>query len=321
MKSKYFGIFTKEKYNIPNPNEIIKLFIKDNIFKETVSGKILEQKKTNEKNGFEFRVGFNLNEREYYYTFELVSEVYSFMMTYFTGSLKIHLILFQRDFEIENYGLSEKKKKKKAKKIFDKLFFQLTDKKDIALNENKIDTNVIEKRFNSLKREQNKLIESLKFEEEILNNYLLGKKDFFTRELLDQNQLLLKIFEFEKKLSILIGLNKKFQFEYDDIFTPKPKAKLIYEEYSHEFHSLKQIEFIENQITSIEKVNRAFVKSLFDFFSNKLKIKTPSGKLFGEIINDYFSHNFSIIKLNGSEGDSHDDKIKKIEKDWEIFTN
>jgi hypothetical protein len=48
---------------------------------------------------------------------------------------------------------------------------------------------------------------------------------------------------------------------------------------------------------------------------------TPSGKVFGEIINNHFGFDFYEIGLNGSEGDRHSKRIEGFKKEWESFTN
>jgi hypothetical protein len=152
--------------------------------------------------------------------------------------------MFNHNFDIKTYGYSKKKKTKEALKEFNSLFLKVCKKDQIGLGKDSNNNIGAEKRFVTLKKVQGGLIEKLKGEVIILNNYLYGNNGYFTRELIDSHPYLLEIFEFKNKLSILIDLNKKFQFEEDDIFTPKTKAKIIFAEHNDKFQSLKQVEFI-----------------------------------------------------------------------------
>ena len=125
-----------------------------------------------------------------------------------------------------------------------------------------------------------------------------------------------KIFQFENDLKILIKLNRKFSFTKDDVFTPKPKSKQIFEEFQDKFHSLKQIKFIEKQLENLSNQNHAFVVSLFYFLKKEIGIKTPSAKIFREIINENYSLNIGEIKLSDPNNLKHKERIKKIHEDW-----
>ncbi|MEE9407703.1 MAG: hypothetical protein V3V28_06490 [Polaribacter sp.] len=173
--------------------------------------------------------------------------------------------------------------------------------------------------FKALKKIQFGLIEKIKQEETILHCYLYGHTDYFNRELLDTHPLLLEIYEFENKLNIIIELNKKFQFEKDDFFTPKSIAQKIHEDYPKDFDSLLQLQFIEHQILNNKKVNRAYIFSIFYLFKKELSINAPTAKLFGEVINSYFNFDFGELKDNSSTNLEHDKRIEKLKKDWNNF--
>ena len=239
-------------------------------------------------------------------------------MTHYKAGLGSH-INFNLKFYQDTFGLNFSESKKIAQECF-KIYYnniQINPSFNLKIDKNR---NIIPAtNFESLKRHKEYLLLNLERKSELIIPYLAGDNEYFKRTLFENNSMIKEIFEFENNLKILIELNRRFKFEHDDIFTPKPKSKLIFEEYSNQFHSLKQIEFIENQIASYEKVNRAFIISLFDFFSGSLNIKTPSAKLFREIINEYFSFNFSEIGLNGSEGEKHRQRIETFKKIGEIL--
>lgn len=323
MNYKYFGILTEDMYNSFDEDQMLNFFLEKHLITayRTLEYIKKEDKLTNEKGQFETTVRGMLSDFKYKYSEELLDHIFLYLKSFFSGLIEVNIIMYNRNFDIKTYGYTKKKKRKEAFIKFDKLFFKICKEEQIGLGKNLNNETGAEKRFVTLKKVQGGLIQKLKGEEIILTNYLYGNNDYFTRELIDTHPYLLEIFEFENKLSIMIDLNKKFKFEEDDVFTPKPKSELIFKEHSNEFESLKQIEFIEHLITTKEKINRAFIVSLFDFFSRKLIVKTPSAESFGKIINHHFNFNFGEIKLNGSEGDLHFKRIKKIKKDWEDFTN
>jgi hypothetical protein len=305
MKQEYFGILTEKMNNSFSHDEMETFLVEKKILEIVFPLRYIKDKKTLEKSSIERVNRVYLNEIHYDFSSELVHDIHQFLLNkFFKGALEVNLMMFNQNFGANTYGLSQKKKRKEALKNFDKLFFEI------------IESNT-EKRLVSLKLKRDLIINKLKRKNPLINNYLFGNNTFFTRELIDKDSLLLEIFEFENKLAILIDLNKKFKFEEDDVFTPKTKAQTIFEEYKDEFHSLKQIEFIEKKLKDLANQNHAFVVSLFFFFKKEIKIKTPSAKIFQEIVNTNFNHNFGEIKLSDPQNLEHQKRLKKIHQEWD----
>jgi hypothetical protein len=319
MGFKYFGIITEEKYRSLSKIDKGNFLFENHLTQLSTPPVTLTFNKTNEKSSFEASGKIPLDNFIYKFSNSLVSNVYLFLKDYIIGAVKANMIVFYRDFDNDTYGFSKKKKRKEALRRFGELFYQVVSNDEVGLEINSKNEKGAEKRVKSLKRKQKELIFRLKKEKELVENYIFGNTEYYTRELLDTHPLLIDVFFFENTLAILIDLNKKFKFEIDDVFTPKTKAQLIYEEYPDEFQSLKQLEFIEKQLFGTVKPNRALVISLFDFFKNKENINTPTAELFGEIINSYFDFKFSTIKLNGSISLKHEKRLEKFKKEWEDY--
>jgi hypothetical protein len=315
MKDKYFGILPNELYLNNNEKEIENYLLDNKLLCFVKSGTPTNSYQTSNVGEFAIKPTFHPENSSYKYIDAIAENLYSFLTLHYERGLG-NIILFNRDFDNETFGFLKFEKRKVALSYFNKIFSRNVKPSQIGVKYNSVKEIVTENRFTSLKKRRDSFKYKLRDNKQIVLPFLAGKKDFFNREVFENNELIKEIFIFENDLLILIDLNKKFQFEEDDIFIPKPKAKLIYEEYSDEFQSLEQVEFIEQQISSKEKVNRAFIVSLFDFFNTEL-IDTPSGEIFGEIINSCFGFGFGEIKLNGSEGESHSKRKKK----WENFTN
>ncbi|RCS28087.1 hypothetical protein DUT90_01915 [Polaribacter sp. WD7] len=256
----------------------------------------------------------------YRYTTSVIEELYSFLLDHYKSGLNQY-ILFNLSFYEETFGKTYEKSKEIALNYFNTYYNQIPIHPSFKLkfdsNRNMIPT----PKFESLYNYKKNLLLNIENKSELIIPYLAGNIDFYNSHLFHNNFIIKEVFEFENNLKILIELNRRFKFEEDNIFTQKSISQKIFEKYEDEFDSLKQIEFIEYQIKLKEKTIRADIVSLFDFFSNHLNIKTPSGKVFGEIINSYFDFNFSKIKLNSSESTKHFKNIEKLKKDWENFTN
>ncbi|ARV06108.1 hypothetical protein BTO04_05050 [Polaribacter sp. SA4-10] len=321
MENKYFGKLPLELYENKKLEEIIDYLSENKVCTKTAGvSYIVEHKKTNDLGVDSSKI----NHKEAYSSlnFEdnLINELYRFLLTHYTRGLGDY-IMVDLNLSKETFGMPYKDKRNIALKYFNLYFGEISIPIQFSFTFDD-DRNIIPAtNFQKLKRVRDELKGNLTKNIDLLLPYLAGELSFFNRELFETNTTITKIFHFENILKILIKINNEYKFEEDDIFTPPPISKIIYEEYSDQFHCLKQVKFIENQITSNEKVNRAFIVSLFHFFSNKLKIKTPSGKIFGEIINNYFGCDFGEIGLNGSEGNRHYTRIENFKNEWESFTN
>lgn len=311
MRKKYYGIYNGQVNENSEMSEMLNFFLKNNLLSKTISCINYNKEKTLEKNGFKKTINLNSENIKYVFSDEVTNEVYSYFKNKMLRSINANLLLFEDEFENSIYGYSEKKKRKRALKefnqLFDEIFHIIFDNSQIILGS---------KKFPKIQLVKQNLLNKLKEETEIIVNFLCGNDLFFTRNLLDTNQFLLKMFDFENNLAKIIALNKRFQFEDDDIFTPKSIAKLIYEEYSYEFHSLKQVEFIEKHLFNEENKNYSFVVSLFYFFSDEIKIKTPPADLFKEIITNNFDFTFSKIKLNVPSNSKHKKRITLLKEQW-----
>lgn len=257
---------------------------------------------------------------KFIYTNAVSQEFYKYLLNHYSAGLGNN-ILFNLDLEEDVFGLDKNERKKIGLKYFNFYYNKVPNKIGLKF---KFDENrlvVPNTKFEYLKRYQETLINNLDYELELIIPFLAGDNNYYNKNLFDNNTTIKNIFEFENNLKILIELNNQFKLEENDVFATKPISKIIYQKYAEKFHSLKQVEFIENQILKTEKINRAFAICLYDFFNNVLCITMPSAKVFGEIINSYFNFDFSTLKLNGNESNTHRNRVKKIKKDWDNFTN
>lgn len=318
-EKKHFGILPKNLYLKNNIDEIIQYFVSNKICKQFISRGIIGKLEKTDKLG-EFRTRGQLSEEKNItiYSKNISNEFYEFLLDHYNAGLGSH-ILFDFEFDQNTFGLDFNDSRKIALDYFNTHYNQLAiiDSFKYSFDENR---NIVPAtRFEALERHKKSLLSNLERKLELIIPYLAGDDSYYNRELFETNATIKEIFDFENILQILVNLNKKYQFEKDDDKSSKSIAMKIFENYGDEFDSLKQIEFIEFYIESKEKVVRADILALFDFFLNELKIKKPSGKKFGDIINNYFQQNFGEIKLNGSAGDTHKIRLNKLYNAWEKF--
>lgn len=317
----FYNIIPKHLSKTNDIKLITKYLIEKNICQEFIDHKYLGNlQKTNKLGELYSKNRLSKIYKKITYSKEVITEFYNFLLTHYKFGLGQN-ILFNLDFNEDVFGLSLDESKKIASKYFKLYYNKIPIHPSLTLKVDK-DRNVIPTPyFESLKKYKETLLNKIEDKSELVIPYLAGNDNYYNRPLFENNEIIKEIFEFENNLKILLELNKKYQFEKVDIFNPTSKSERIYTENINYFDSIKQVQFIENQIYSQKNVNRAFIKCLFDFFRNKLKINTPSGKRFGDVINNYYNFSFGEIKLNGNEGATHEDTIKKIKKEWEIFNS
>ena len=316
MENKYFGIIDENNLRNLNYEELEKYLIKKQLLQPVHSISITPEK-TNDIG--QLRAAFEISPKNFsniYYQ-EITNEVIQFLLSHYKAGIGGNKAIFNRDFDDETFGLSKLEKKKVALDYFNKYFNLAKGITEVGLRYNSEMETVAEKRFQTLKRINNSFYCDIQnFDNNLVLAYLIGLKDYFDRELFETDPFILEMFQFENNLSILIRINNEFKFEEEDVFTAKNKAKIIFEEYNDKFQSLKQVEFIEQKLKNIANQNHSFVVSLFFFFKKEIKIKTPSAKIFQEIINNNFKHNFGEIKLSDPQNSEHKKRLKKLHLEW-----
>jgi hypothetical protein len=258
----------------------------------------------------EINYGHNFNN-------DLLNEFYSFLLKHYKSGLG-DFIMVNLELSDETFGMVFNKKRKIALKYFKINYKRISIPPSFKMKFDENRNIIPSSNFESLQRKRKSLIAALCNEINLVIPYLASDIDFFDRNLFENNKIIKEIFDFENKLKILIQLNKEYRFEKDDIFTPKTKSQIIFEKYTNDFHSLEQIDFIEQNLKDLANQNHAFVVSLFFFFKKKIKIKTPSAKIFQEIINIHFNNSFGEIKLSDPLNLEHTKRLEKINQEWEL---
>tara|TARA_R110001592_G_C13095826_1_gene743784 strand:- start:542 stop:1504 length:963 start_codon:yes stop_codon:yes gene_type:complete len=315
-KKQYYKILPNQLYKTNNQDIIIKHLVENNICEKFTTHQYSGNfEKTDVLGEFYSKSRRTKIYDSLIYSNEVINEFYSFLLTHYRAGLGQHII-FNLKLHQEIFGLSYTKSKKIALSYFEVYYNQIPVNPSFKLKFDEIRNIIPATKFESLKRYKDCLFLNLENKSELIIPYLAGEDNYYNRDLFENNSMIKEIFEFENNLKILIELNNKYQFEKDDIFTPKPKAELIYEDYSDDFHSIEQIQFIEKQFLNEKNRNYSFVVSLFYFFINEIQIKMPSADLFNEIISTNFNFTFSKIKLNDPSNLNHKKRVNKLKKEW-----
>jgi hypothetical protein len=246
--------------------------------------------------------------------------VFDFLKKHYKNGIGGDLALFNRDFDVETFGLTPQEKRKRGLYYFKKYFELAIGDRQIGMKRNSDGEVVAEKRFKTLQASRMDHINQLRNINNIVLYYLFGSLNRFDVKFYESNQLIQSIFRFENYLSILISLNNKFKFEEEKYFTPKSIAQEIYENYEEHFDSVKQLDFIEQELKIGNNQKHGYVVSLYFYFKKELKSAFPSAVLFQKIINNDFYLNIGRIKLSDPQNENHVLRLKEIERKWKQFS-
>lgn len=318
MESKYFGSIDEKVFMALDSEQRERYLFEKDLLIQTISSS--NSLKTEEL-GVLLAKGF-LSEANFKYMFkhELAKIVFDFLKTHYEAGIGGDLTLFNRDFDIETFGLSEQEKRKRALHHFNTYFELAIGDRQIGMERSSDGETTAEKRFKTLKATQSDFIYELQNINDIVLFYLFGSIDRFDVNFYESNALIQSIFRFENYLSILISLNNKFKFEDENYYSSKSTAQWIYKKHKVHFDSIKQLEFIEQELEIQKNRKHAYIVSLHFYFKKELKSTFPSAVLFQKIINDNFYLDIGKIKLSDPLNENHALRMKEIEEKWKQFS-
>lgn len=318
MKNRYFKCINQRELEKLNSKQKIQHLLDKDLLVETYNSSNMTE--TDEFGVVETVISLNKDNLEYKFNPELAKEVYEFLLKHYKNAIGADLAFFNIDFKNETFGLSDKKEKKKGLAYFDNYFKLAIGDRQVGLEYDSDGEIVPEKRFKTLYDTRQDFIFNLQDISTLVIDYLLGLEEKFDRKLFETNVQIQNIFRFENNLSILHSLNKRYNIEKENYFTPKSKAEKIYDEYKDNFTSLKQAEFIETFFSQKAKRKQPEINSLYLFMKDELDPDSLSEKQFKEIIVNYFDNDFnSRLKQVADTNQTHIKRIDKLNSDWEKF--
>jgi hypothetical protein len=318
MESKYFGSIDEKTFKALDLKQQAEYLLDKELLHQIYSSSNLTQ--TDTLGVFLGEILISDENLEYEFTQELVKTVFDFLKKHYKNGIGGDLALFNRDFDVETFGLTPQEKRKRGLYYFKKYFELAIGDRQIGMKRNSDGEVVAEKRFKTLQASRMDHINQLRNINNIVLYYLFGSLNRFDVKFYESNQLIQSIFRFENYLSILISLNNKFKFEEEKYFTPKSIAQEIYENYEEHFDSVKQLDFIEQELKIGNNQKHGYVVSLYFYFKKELKSAFPSAVLFQKIINNDFYLNIGRIKLSDPQNENHVLRLKEIERKWKQFS-
>ncbi|EGV43463.1 hypothetical protein BZARG_1297 [Bizionia argentinensis JUB59] len=265
---KYFGILQREKFekeSIATQDEILVLndFYEDVLHTGNISASEAFHKGV--KVPLKSIVQPNRN---------LIDEFYKLLLNRYEHFIDNNFVGFFNEFNDEIYGLTTVEQKRVALKYFNILY------KDLKVEGfNKIERNIsvlgIENIGNENRLEylsnrrkaykKNAAIRSFIFE------HLYGNLEFFSNELVNDNDIINEFICFESQLKILISLNDRFSFETDTYFSKAAKSKEVFYKYKNIFISIDSFITIHMTIDNLSENVPSSINCLYHVI-DKLKL-------------------------------------------------
>ena len=208
----YLSGFDLENLSLQERNE---LFVSKGLFSKFLSIAI-------SKDGSFTKIASNNANENIEPSFELREALYLYITQTYDSDITGAYLDFFHAFNNEIYGLEDSEMKKITLDHFKEFVndvskdtpafldvLKLEDGSERIENQNKLEI---------LFDKQNALKFNLINEMELLVKYLIGDSLWFNMVLVDENEILNEVIDFETKLKIILGLNERFLFEKDTYF-------------------------------------------------------------------------------------------------------
>ena len=313
---KHFGYLKGIEFHKSNDIEIANLLTNDGLFEKKL---IASGNSSNIKDGV-LELTVNTDKIIIEPSKLLIEEFYSFIMNdVFRYSILQEKLEFFTSFNNQIFGLEPKEQKKIALAHFISIY------NDNYLNvfipfKNKVSETGINHTYNygklqmlyyQLNAFKNNLADKIK-----LNEYLAGKKDFFSIENLLENYDLFDEIQFEIWVQVLVELNDRFKFEDDLFFTKIKQEKDRFNRNTHIFKTFESLQFTSRKIECFKTNHKANIESLYQVLVNQELIKEHKEN-FIEFIKSEFEITLSkIISYDENVNYTHDERVKLFNQEW-----
>ena len=246
---------------------------------------------------------------------------------------------FYENFNEEIYGEDFNKQKSIALKYYKELHKSLFEDNITYMPNEDYESYDLENNFFKI---ENKLkivlCNKLKYQHKLATinpfyEYLTGDNSIFTKAFYIKNDKIIEeVLKYEAQKTIMVELNKKYEFEEDFYFTNRMEEKRKYEEYDEIFNSFKTYKFTDNLIKTFVEDKKANIESLYEFLRVNNLAKKGKGKFFEYLKNE---HKIVLTKIvsyinyddrkdfpvgGKKPNDEHINRVKIIEEKWALFT-
>lgn len=320
MNYKYFGFLNEDKFKLLNAQERLDYVLQHNLVQAKYSvsfGKLPEPDVSGE---ISLVMEFTNDNLKYDFVREIGVELRDFLLQHYRLYLGADVIMFQKDFESDTYGFNKEEKKQIGLKFFNQFFYECCERNDqrFLLNENDKEGNQLELRFTTIKRKREELAFSLRYELEMVGQFLIGNSNCFNKELFHTSDLIKKIFILENNCQILEFLNDQFEFENENNLSTVLKTEEIFQKFNMKFKSKSVVLFIDSLLSDSSYRERKFGLGLFYCLKKELKQIKFSAEDFKDFCNDYYDCNFINLRL-GHDSNSHLEIVEDFKEKWIKF--
>lgn len=246
---------------------------------------------------------------------DVLREYYDFVIRQFEFEIMNKFVNFFNEFNDKIYGLEKLEQKKIGLQYFNELYDQV-DVKNVRLLRKEIsDTGVVQfkniNRFENLKYRQDGIKQNIATLDNVIE-FLIGNKEFFNNELLENNTYFNKAINFEYILRVLVSLNDRHHFEEDLFFSDLGILKAIFENYTHIFYAFEVFVFVHKKIKDLKPSE---IESLYEAL---LQLDLIGGKTsyFINYLNKEHGLKTTKIRRYGSKiNREHDFRVKNYKRE------
>ena len=255
---------------------------------------------------------------------ELRQQFYNFVLLRYLNNINLPFYLFFKTFNDKIYGLSRKKQKKIAlrysNEYYNKVKNNAVSSHKRLLSPSGIEHIKNDSRFKALSEERSHRKGKL-IDHGFIAEFLFGNDVFFDEKLIEKNEVLQEIINFESTLKILVSLNDVYHFERDFYFSELGMLQEKYQAtYKKLFASFDAFLFTYEKINSFDNHKQASIESLHATLK-ELELMRGSNTIFIKYIKaEHAIKMTKIRKYEAYQNRIHDDRVRIFKDDWHQFS-
>jgi hypothetical protein len=319
MESKYFGIITEKDFINKEAIYQDSCLVEKNLFRN--KGVLKLKGKLDDLNIGQIAVGGFMKDivNECEPVEELLQDIYIFLVAVYKGAINGVSYSFFSDFDKLTYGRQKGDTYQYAADHFRNMFESICPRPYQILKEDSHGIVRLESVFKSLKNRQDMAVFDLEKERNLIIQFLTGNRAYFNRELLETNNTVVDIVNFEGHLITLLALNNEYGFEKETCFSPETEVELLYEAFEGKMER-DVLRFIDVCINEIRDKHHSYLVALFFSIKNLHKLHVVEKVFREEIAKHYKIKKLGVLKVSDSSNREYVKRLEYYTKKWEEFS-
>lgn len=317
-KRKYWSCIKKNTdfYDLPKEKQI-EILLEGGVY---ISNTVASSPELNVKDGVLYLPNLSVEKQP---SQEFMDEFYEYVLEIYQIDIDNYFYLFFKDFNNRVFGMEYQDQKVIALEAFREIYDSIDIKVDFVNKE--ISKNGIENakefnRFLKLKAMRSGICSTIAHYENLIP-YLSGDEVYFKSSKFKEDEIFLKMLNFESQLKVLVSLNDRYQFIEDIAFSKLAKLKGAYQVYRNLFVSFDVFRFTNNFIEELIENHPSNIDSLHQSLL-ELNLISPKKEDFINYVNR--EHNIPITKVRNyprESNRSHDFRLQKIKEELKELTS